>query len=94
MGKVLRYPEAARRTGADAQLLPWNTSLIHTGMAALTERFQSKADAPYEIGVANALYGEKTYPFSPAYVGTIARFYGTGAIVPVDFQHAAEAVRL
>lgn len=94
MGKVLRYPEAARRIGADAQLLPWNTGLIHTGMARLNDRFQSRADTPYEISVANALYGEQTYPFSPDYVATISKFYGTGAVVPVDFVNAAELARL
>ncbi|MFN9368186.1 MAG: serpin family protein [Planctomycetia bacterium] len=94
MGKALRFPEAARRIGADAQLLPWNTSLIHTGMAKLNERFQSKADTPYEINVANALYGEKTFPFSPDYVATIGKFYGSGAVVPVDFRNAPEPSRL
>jgi len=94
MGKVLRYPEAARRIGADAQLLPWNTGLIHTGMAKLNDRFQSRADTPYEISVANALYGEQTYPFSPDYVATISKFYGTGAVVPVDFVNAFELARL
>jgi serine protease inhibitor len=94
MGKVLRFPEAARRIGADPQLLPWNTSLIHTGMAKLNDRFQSKADTPYEINVANALYGEKTYPFSPDYVATIGKFYGTGAVVPVDFKNLPEPSRL
>ena len=94
MGKVLRFPEAARRIGDDAQLLPWNTSLIHTGMAKLNARFQSKADTPYEISVANALYGEQTFPFSPDYVATIGKFYGTGAVVPVDFKNLPEPSRL
>jgi serine protease inhibitor len=94
MGKVLRFPEVAKRIGDDAQLLPWQTALIHTGMAALNDRFQSKPDTPYEISVANALYGEKTYPFSPDYVQTIAKFYGTGAAVPVDFRNAFEPARL
>ena len=33
MGQVLRFPDVARRMGDDAQLIPWETSLIHTGMA-------------------------------------------------------------
>lgn len=45
MGKVLRFPEAARHVGDDAQLIPWNTALIHTGMAALNERFNPKPAA-------------------------------------------------
>ncbi|MHC4181347.1 MAG: serpin family protein, partial [Planctomycetota bacterium] len=39
MGKVLRFPQAARRVGDDAQRIPWRTALIHTGMAALNARF-------------------------------------------------------
>ena len=46
MGKVLRFPEAARHIGNDAQLMPWNTAMIHTGMAALNERFKPKPVSP------------------------------------------------
>jgi serine protease inhibitor len=148
MGKVLGFPQAARHIGDDAQRLPWNTALIHTGTATLNERFQTKPAPqelrdqlaaarkeleasqakekvfqsakkwqesrqqrdtsgklaekvrelssqvdPYEIRVANALYGEKTYPFRQEFVNTINKFYGTGAVVPVDFIHNFEAVR-
>ncbi len=148
MGKVLGFPEAAKRIGSDAQLLPWNTSLIHTGMSELNERFKPKpvsqelrdkiaaaraelaaskkregdfknADKQaehyrqvkqsnelanklnellpqvdqYELGIANALYGEKTYPFQQAYLDTINKFYGTGAVEPVDFIKDFETVR-
>ena len=41
MGKVLRFPDAARRVGDDAQLIPWNVSLIHTGIASLNEQFNA-----------------------------------------------------
>ncbi len=50
MGKVLRFPAAARRIGDDAQLIPWNTSLIHTGMAELNERLEkAQKPVPQEI---------------------------------------------
>jgi hypothetical protein len=45
MGEVLRFPAAARRIGGDAQLIPWNTSLLHTGMAELNARLE-KAQKP------------------------------------------------
>ena len=44
----------------------------------------------YELRVANALYGEKTYPFFQHYLDTIHKFYGTGAAVPVDFKDNSE----
>ena len=42
MGAVLRFPAAVRRTGDDAWLVPWQTVLIHTGLAALNARFSGE----------------------------------------------------
>jgi serine protease inhibitor len=144
MGKVLRFPQATRRVGNDAQLIPWRTSLIHTGMAGLNDRLMGK-DTPaqqaarkkipelrkalealkaktkelrtqrkwreyqkatqaeraaatelnkvsaqvdqYELRVANALWGEKTYPFLDDYIKTINKYYKTGGIFPADFKN-------
>jgi serine protease inhibitor len=148
MGKVLHFPEAARHVGDDAQLLPWNAALIHTGLAALHDRFNprpapqgfrekiaalrkeleaanrradglmkagewdkgnavaTRAQAlaaelnkllaqvdQYELRVANALWGEKTYPFRQEYLDTINRFYHTGGVFPVDFRNDYEGAR-
>ena len=41
MGKVLRFPEAARRGGDDAKPLPWDMAQVHTGMAALNDHFRA-----------------------------------------------------
>lgn len=46
----------------------------------------------FEASVANALWAEKTYPFRDDYFATIARFYGTGGIRPVDFRGNADGV--
>ena len=151
MGKVLRFPDAARRVGADAQLIPWQTSLIHTGMGELNDRLtggkdkmalegarakiaelrkafedakattqrlrqerkwqeyrsavdvEKKAAAAlnkavsavdqYELRVANALWGEKTYPFLDDYTDTIAKHYKTGGVFPSDFKNNFPAER-
>ena len=149
MGKVLCFPESARRAGDDAQSLPWKMAVIDAGMAALNTRFNPKAAAPktlatiaelrkklddsnrkvaqlqgqpngwneaiqesnrgyalarvwsalltqvnqYELRVANALWAEKTYPFSPAYLTTIHNYYGTGGAFPVDFKGNPEGER-
>ena len=93
MGEVLCYPEAARQPGAEAQLLPWNMAMIHRDMAKRNALFQSKPDSPYLISVANALYGEQTYPFSPSFVDTMAQFYGSDVVRLVDFRNAHEASR-
>lgn len=41
-GNVLHFPEEARRIGSDAQLIPWKTSLFHTGMAQLYKSLSSE----------------------------------------------------
>ncbi|MDP6634642.1 MAG: serpin family protein [Phycisphaerae bacterium] len=151
MGKVLRFPKVARNVGKDAQLLPWRTSLIHTGMAGLNDRLTGE-DTPaqqaarkkipvlrknletlksktkrllkqrkwreyrqaaqaersaaaefnktaaqidqYELRIANALWGEKTYPFLDSYVQTINKHYKTGGIFPADFKNNFPAERV
>ncbi len=154
MGKVLRFPDAVKRIGDDAQIFPWETSLIHTGMSVLNRKFSAADENPaktaavraqivalrnelaavkanvaqlmadpkkwkeyraevekeqavaaklnaelskidqYEIRVANALWGEKTYPFDPNYVKTIHRHYDTGGVFPADFKGNFEGERL
>lgn len=158
IGNVLRFPEACRRIGKDTQLIPWKTSLIHTGYATLNKRLHSsqtnpdyqkiksqidrlekeyraidaeviemgnaafgggfgegKAKKPfdqkefeklagqrdrigrelaglesqislYELRVANAIWGEKSYPFRKDYIDTIQKHYRTGGMFPVDFR--------
>jgi len=152
MGKVLCFPEAARRVGDDAQLIPWETSLMHTGMSSINQRLMGGRDPAedmavrariaelrkeleavkanmaqlrkdqkwqefsaarnkereiaaklnaassqvdqYEIRVANALWGEKTYPFRKEFIETVHEHYDTGGVFPVDFRKASEAARL
>ncbi len=59
MGKVLRFPEDAKRAGRDAQRIPWETltSLIHTGMAELNERLIGDKD-PAETAAVRAQIDE------------------------------------
>ena len=51
---MLRFPAAARRIGGDAQVIPWNTLLLHTGMAQLNERLE-KAQKPVPQAVADKI---------------------------------------
>jgi serine protease inhibitor len=45
----------------------------------------------YELRVANALWGEKTYPLRSDYLATIRKNYGANSIFAVDFLHRPEA---
>ncbi len=49
---------------------------------------------PTQITVANALWGEKTYPFKQTYTDRVSGFYGTGALRPADFRGAFDAERV
>lgn len=84
MGQVLRFPPTARRTGDDAEQLPWQTASIHAGFGDLGAKF-NRNEKPYELAVANALWGERTMPLRPGFVQTIDDAYQTGAVFPMDF---------
>ena len=45
IGRLLHFPEVARRTGLISEELPWQTSLLHTGAAQIRERMSSKNNA-------------------------------------------------
>lgn len=47
----------------------------------------------YELRVANALWGEKTYPFHPSYLAAIRKYDGEASIFAVDFRRRPEAAR-
>ena len=49
---------------------------------------------PTEITTANALWGEKTYPFRKEYLDKIGGLYKTGAVREADFRRDFEAERL
>lgn len=153
MGKVLHFPNAARRVaGDDAQRIPWETAKIHAGMAELNKLLNRQdQDTPevkairhrisklrlehtklkvqirlvqatdnweregelaereaevvaelnrllptvdqYELQVANALWGERSYPFRADYAKAIEAAYGTVGAFPTDFKGDSEAER-
>jgi serine protease inhibitor len=47
----------------------------------------------FQLQIANALWGEKTYPFRQAYLDTINQFYQTGGVFPVDLSGDPEGTR-
>ena len=47
----------------------------------------------YELRVANALWVEKTYPLSPAYLDTIHKYYAASGAFPADFKGDPEGER-
>ena len=61
-------------------------------LAAEINRLQREID-PTEFRSANALWLERSFALEPPYLASIARYYQTGAAIPVDFRGDAEAAR-
>lgn len=66
-----------------------NTDLVARGTA---EDDPENAQTARALRIANALWGEQTYPFSPSYNGQLEQYYGAG-LHQSDFIHAPEETR-
>src|SRR5262249_48608395 len=49
--------------------------------------------AQYELRIANALWGEKSYAFKQSYFDALQKYYHTGGYFPVDFKNDFEGSR-
>ncbi len=67
------------------------TTVLHAGIAELSKAL-ARADAPYALAVANAIWPEKTSKINPEFLATIKKVYH-GASTPLDFQRQSEASR-
>ena len=62
-------------------------------VAAEINRLQREIDR-VELHVANAIWGEQTYPFDPAFFDRVAAHYGTGVVRQADFINNFPGERL
>ncbi|XP_029955717.1 leukocyte elastase inhibitor-like isoform X4 [Salarias fasciatus] len=65
---------------------------LHAKFAQLLEDFY-KADAPYDLNLANRLYGEQSYEFVKLFLEETKKFY-SAELETVDFKSGAEGARL
>ncbi|QDT60094.1 Serpin (serine protease inhibitor) [Stieleria bergensis] len=91
MGDVLQFPDAVRRIGVDDQRIPWETAKIHTGMGAINNRL-NRAQKPYALKVANALWGEQSSRWRPEFLKTLDEPYGA-TLRKADFVRSSERER-
>ncbi|HZY89386.1 MAG TPA: serpin family protein [Gemmataceae bacterium] len=89
--------QAANRSAADlGRASKWaeqeKAARKSQALAAELNKLQSEY-GQYELRVANALWGEKTYPFKQSYVDTVHKYYRTGGLFPVDFRNDYEGAR-
>lgn len=61
-------------------------------LATTINDLQKQVDL-YELNVANAIWGEKTYPFDPAFSERVGSFYGSGLVRQADFINSFPAER-
>ncbi|XAL98385.1 serpin family protein [Phycisphaeraceae bacterium D3-23] len=69
----------------------WGRPQYHRAMGGLLDSL-SGDDKPYELAVANALWGEQTLPFIPAFTQTLDAHYDAGLEL-VDFKGDPETQR-
>jgi serpin B len=68
-------------------------NVIDQGLRSLGEARQTEAGgASFELNLANAVWGQRDYPFREPYLEILAAQYGAGLRV-VDFQNAPEKAR-
>jgi len=90
MGKVLGLPEGAKNP--DDGNRPWDMDNFHKGLGTLNGQF-NREDKAYALRTANALWGDKSYPFNDAYLTKLSEFYGTDALRRADFVNDWEEER-
>ncbi len=66
-------------------------SAVHAGLGALNLKY-NQPNKPYQLAVANALWGEKTFPFLDSYLEALAKPYGT-VLFPANFKGDADTER-
>jgi serine protease inhibitor len=62
-------------------------------LAADLNKELAKVDQ-YEFRAANALWGEKTFDIQQSFIDTVAKYYKTGGVFPVDFRNDPEGARV
>ena len=68
-------------------------SEIHAAFSKALQGWNSSDKRPYELAVANRLFGEKSYDFKKPFLGITSQQYGA-ELERLDFRSAAEPSRL
>ncbi len=89
---AMTYAGARGRTAEqmeDVLRLPWSQDKLHPAFADLTKLFNRppedrKGKPVYQLTVANALWGQKGFPFRKEYIALVKKHYGAG-LSTLDF---------
>jgi serpin B len=81
------------RQMAEALGLPADQARVHSGFAALNSRLNGEGDGrPYQLSIANALWGALGAQFRAEFLQTVETAYG-GKLAELDFARAPQAAR-
>jgi len=77
---------------ADTLHFPLDSERLHPAMGALVLKGPGGKAPPYQLHVANALWGQQGYPFLPEFMALTRKHYDAG-LHEVDFARATEKAR-
>ena len=87
MVEVLKYPELSGKT-------LYTPNQIASAFGDLQKQLQAeKEDSGYQLNVANALWGQKGYPFLPEFIETNKKYFESG-LTELDFAKSEEARKI
>ena len=101
MAETLRFPREVKASGVGGHPgpavtipvdLPWSLQRVHKAYAGLLKELKPGKKAGYQLHVANALWGQKGYPWLKPFLATTRENYGAG-LREVDFVKQTEAAR-
>lgn len=75
-----------RKQMADVLHFTMPDAVRREGFAALLAQTKAGPGKHYKLEVANALWGQKGYPFEPAFTGVVKKYYD-GGFFTVDYAH-------
>jgi len=90
---LARVEEFERRELVNEQITKWSQATDEANRLAAEMNQLAAQIRKFDLRVANALWGEQTYPFRKQFMDTVGRHYGTGGVFPVDFKQQADAER-
>lgn len=90
---TLALPPANQpRAGEPVEALPWPLDRLGAGYHALLGQLTAPEEAPFELQVANALWGQADYPWRDEFLTASQAHFGAG-LQEVDFAAAPEDAR-
>jgi len=93
-GMAMAYAGARGETASQVSTVlhfPQPIENVHAGFNSLDQTLTKNSSPDVELKIANSLWGQAGYEFSPEFLDILKRYYGTG-IHTTDFRNSFKAV--